>query len=387
MVRFLESNGYDVSYTTGVDTDRRGAELLEHEVFLSVGHDEYWSGAQRANVEAARDAGVHLAFFSGNEVFWKTRWENSIDGSGTPYRTLVTYKETHANAKIDPQAADVDRHLARPAVQPARRRRAAGERADRHRSSRSTAARSTWSSGRPTARCASGATPGSPPSPPAQTARSATNVIGYEWDEDLDNGFRPPGPFRVSQTHGHRRPDLRTTARPTRTAPATHSMTLYQAPSGALVFGAGHDPVGLGPRQQARPRLGGRRRRGPAGHASTCSPTWASSPTTLQPGLVAATASTDTTAPTSTITAPASGATVPVGDPLTVTRHRGRRRRRPGRRRRGLHRQRRDLAPGHRARDVDLHLHPDRPTGSITIRSRATDDSANIEAPPARASP
>ena len=55
------------------------------------------------DVEAARDAGVNLAFFSGNEVFWKTRWENSIDGSNTAYRTLVTYKETHVNAVIDPQ--------------------------------------------------------------------------------------------------------------------------------------------------------------------------------------------------------------------------------------------------------------------------------------------
>ena len=64
MVRWLERNGYDVSYTTGVDSDRRGAEILEHEVFLSVGHDEYWSAGQRANVEAARDAGVHLAFLS-----------------------------------------------------------------------------------------------------------------------------------------------------------------------------------------------------------------------------------------------------------------------------------------------------------------------------------
>ncbi len=103
MVRYLEANGYDVSYTSGADTDRRGAELREHQVFMSVGHDEYWSGQQRANVEAARDAGVNLAFFSGNEIFWKTRWENSIDGSGTPYRTLVSYKETHANATIDPQ--------------------------------------------------------------------------------------------------------------------------------------------------------------------------------------------------------------------------------------------------------------------------------------------
>ncbi len=57
MIRFLESNGYDVSYISGIDTDRFGAELLEHDVFLSVGHDEYWSGQQRANVEAARDAG------------------------------------------------------------------------------------------------------------------------------------------------------------------------------------------------------------------------------------------------------------------------------------------------------------------------------------------
>jgi len=37
-------------------------------------------------------------------VFWKTRWENSIDGSGTAYRTLVSYKETHAGAKIDPSS-------------------------------------------------------------------------------------------------------------------------------------------------------------------------------------------------------------------------------------------------------------------------------------------
>ena len=37
------------------------------------------------------------------------------------------------------------------------------------------------------------------------------------------------------------------------------------------------------------------------------------------PGLVAATASTDTTAPTSAITSPAAGATVPVGTPVTVT--------------------------------------------------------------------
>jgi len=104
MVRWLERNGYDVSYATGIDSHRRGEELLEHRLFLSVGHDEYWSGGQRRNVEAARAAGVNLAFFSGNEVYWKVRWEDSIDPEGVPFRTLVTYKETQDHAKIDPLA-------------------------------------------------------------------------------------------------------------------------------------------------------------------------------------------------------------------------------------------------------------------------------------------
>ena len=105
MIRFLEENGYDVSYTTGEDMSQPGAASIieQHKVYLTAGHDEYWSGQQRANVTAARDAGVNLAFFTGNESFWKTRWEPSIDGSNTPNRTLVTYKETHYNAITDPE--------------------------------------------------------------------------------------------------------------------------------------------------------------------------------------------------------------------------------------------------------------------------------------------
>ena len=104
MIRFMEANGYDVSYMSGLDVATKGPLLLNHKSFLSVGHDEYWSADQRANVEAARDAGVNLAFFSGNEVFWKTRWEPSADGTSTPDRTLVSYKDTHFNAPTDPVA-------------------------------------------------------------------------------------------------------------------------------------------------------------------------------------------------------------------------------------------------------------------------------------------
>ena len=48
MVRWLEANGYDVSYFSGVDTDRNGALIQQHRIFMSIGHDEYWSGGQRA---------------------------------------------------------------------------------------------------------------------------------------------------------------------------------------------------------------------------------------------------------------------------------------------------------------------------------------------------
>ncbi|MBO0883917.1 MAG: hypothetical protein J2P17_27010, partial [Mycobacterium sp.] len=105
MIRFLEANGYDVSYTSGVDASQPGyASVIEqHKIYMDAGHDEYWTGQQRANVTAARDAGVNLAFFSGNEMFWKTRFEPSIDGSNTANRTLVCYKETHYDAAVDPQ--------------------------------------------------------------------------------------------------------------------------------------------------------------------------------------------------------------------------------------------------------------------------------------------
>ena len=104
MIRFLEENGYDVSYTTGEDMSQPGAASIieQHKVYLTAGHDEYWS-ASSAPTSTARDAGVNLAFFSGNEVFWKTRWGPSIDGSNTPNRTLVTYKETHSKRSKIPR--------------------------------------------------------------------------------------------------------------------------------------------------------------------------------------------------------------------------------------------------------------------------------------------
>jgi len=98
-VAFLERSGYDVTYATSRDLDREPALLSRHRVFLSVGHDEYWSRAMRDHVESARDAGTNLLFLGGNDVFWQVRYRR---GSGGDDRSVLVCYRTLG---IDPVAA------------------------------------------------------------------------------------------------------------------------------------------------------------------------------------------------------------------------------------------------------------------------------------------
>src|SRR5579884_901916 len=52
-VYWAESQGFDLTYTTDVDTDTNVNPLTNHKAFLSVGHDEYWSAGMRQNVQNA----------------------------------------------------------------------------------------------------------------------------------------------------------------------------------------------------------------------------------------------------------------------------------------------------------------------------------------------
>ncbi|HEY7115533.1 MAG TPA: N,N-dimethylformamidase beta subunit family domain-containing protein, partial [Tepidisphaeraceae bacterium] len=240
MVRFLERNGYDVTYFTDVDSDRNGTLIKNHKTYMSVGHDEYWSGGQRNNVEAARDAGVNLAFFSGNESFWKTRWETSLDGSGTPYRTLVCYKESKIGVKQDPSGVWTgtwrDTRLSPPydGGRPENSMSGVLYMNDRTNVDLGIPLKvpSTFSSFRfwrntAVANLSAG-----------QTATLSNYIVGYETDEDLDNGFRPAGLIDMSattfNTDEHVVVPWGTDVGP---GSSTHTITLYRAPSGALVFG------------------------------------------------------------------------------------------------------------------------------------------------------
>ena len=82
---WLEEHGYDVAYCSNSDmlTPERG---LKAEVFISVGHDEYWDIRQFESVQQLRDAGVDLLFLCGNSVCWVTPFRES--SSGQPHRII-----------------------------------------------------------------------------------------------------------------------------------------------------------------------------------------------------------------------------------------------------------------------------------------------------------
>src|SRR6185437_14878918 len=105
-------NGYDVNYISGIDAATNPSSLLNHQVYMDVGHDEYWTNSQVANVQAAANAGVNLAFMSGNEMFWQTQFAPSIDGSNTANRTLVTYKDSHFEKLVNPSGQGTGSFLA-----------------------------------------------------------------------------------------------------------------------------------------------------------------------------------------------------------------------------------------------------------------------------------
>ena len=61
-----------------------------YSLYLSVGHDEYWSAGMRDTVEGFIGRGGHAAFFSGNTAFWQVRLEDPTPEG--PAATMVGYK-------------------------------------------------------------------------------------------------------------------------------------------------------------------------------------------------------------------------------------------------------------------------------------------------------
>lgn len=84
LIRYLERNGFELSYSACIDWRDSPAAPTPAEcgVYISSGHDEYWSQGMRDRWYALRDAGKHLLFMSGNEVFWRTRYNDEHNQGG-----------------------------------------------------------------------------------------------------------------------------------------------------------------------------------------------------------------------------------------------------------------------------------------------------------------
>ena len=102
-LQWAEREGYAIDVVTNVDLEEHPGLLATvgdggYSLYLSVGHDEYWSGHMRDTVEGFIAAGGNAAFFSGNTSLWQVRFEDhSPEGPAT---SMVGYKGFFKNDPV-----------------------------------------------------------------------------------------------------------------------------------------------------------------------------------------------------------------------------------------------------------------------------------------------
>ncbi len=92
-LQWAERAGYDIGVCSNADLEAHPEVLDDAQLYLSVGHDEYWSKGMRDTVESFIARGGNAAFFSGNTSLWQVRLE------GDEHDVMVGYK---AMFKDDP---------------------------------------------------------------------------------------------------------------------------------------------------------------------------------------------------------------------------------------------------------------------------------------------
>jgi hypothetical protein len=85
-IEWAEREGFEIGVCTNADLEEHPEVLEGASLYLSVGHDEYWSGGMRDTVEDFIAKGGNAAFFSGNTSLWQVRIE------GDDHDVMVGYK-------------------------------------------------------------------------------------------------------------------------------------------------------------------------------------------------------------------------------------------------------------------------------------------------------
>lgn len=100
-VEWAERNGIGLDYAVSSDLELDPSVVNGYRLVLGVGHDEYWSGAQRDTVEAHVAGGGNYASLSGNTMFWQVRL-------GDQGRTMTAYK--YSAHRADPVLGTAEGH-------------------------------------------------------------------------------------------------------------------------------------------------------------------------------------------------------------------------------------------------------------------------------------
>jgi hypothetical protein len=92
VIKLAEHMGLDLAYVTSMDIAADPHLLDGASALISMGHDEYWTPAERANVTTARNSGVNLGFMGANAMFRRTRLDSTALGGA---RLVICYKTSY----------------------------------------------------------------------------------------------------------------------------------------------------------------------------------------------------------------------------------------------------------------------------------------------------
>jgi hypothetical protein len=221
LIRFLEREGYDLTYAASSDTDRDANLMNNHRVFLTGWHDEYWTGQMFTNALNWIAQGKHFVSLSSNNIYWQTRYEDNR-------RTLVAYKDAALDPVTDPKQKTV---LFR------------STQVDRPESEiMSSMFESSWDYGKSADWVVTNANHWMYAGTGLTEGSHITGLVGYEWDRFFDSSlylkdlFNPriktAGVTQVSDSPMY-------TPSTNRNDPNRQQATVREQPNGAIIFNAG----------------------------------------------------------------------------------------------------------------------------------------------------
>jgi hypothetical protein len=110
--QWARARGFSVDFAVSEDLHTNQSLLDGYKLYVSVGHDEYWSLEMRNNVDSFRRSGGNCCVLSGNTCFWQVRYSvtdtDSLTAaaatSGIPVdenvKTMICYKYVADNDPV-----------------------------------------------------------------------------------------------------------------------------------------------------------------------------------------------------------------------------------------------------------------------------------------------